>query len=498
MTSRLVSYKYFLTLKTLNQITMFKLKTTYTLIFLAIAGLCPAQATKQSGIKLTSSDQRLEYAFNWAKGRALSYVSNGNDPVGKWYEAALPGRNAFCMRDASHQCIGAYYLGLKDYNKNMMGKFAASISEAKDWCGYWEIDKDDKPAIADYRSDTDFWYNLPANFDVMSSCLNLYRLTGDRDYLNAEPFKTFYQESVTEYPARWDSDRDGIMDSPAKNRFRGLASYYEANRKPIFTGADLVAAQANGFMVYAEIQKLNGNQEVANQMIVRSNQIRQTFNQTWWDEKNQRFYSYKGADGSFGSETITGILLYILRFDLVTDKDKRTKTLAVLRSGGENVEENSYLPSFYFKHGDPAFAYKKLLAMTDSTVRRRDYPEVSYSVIDAVVEGLMGVALNAPEAKVATCSQLPDELKWAGLENIPWKEGSISLKHEGVNASELTLINEKPVLWKAIFKGSGDTLWVNGQKVKALQGSDANGENVIFTEIKVESGKTYQVSKTKN
>lgn len=477
---------------------MLKLKTIHTLIFLAIAGLCSAQTIKQPGIKLTSSDKQLEYSFNWAKNRALSYARDGSDPVGKWYEAALPGRNAFCMRDVSHQCIGAYYLGLKDYNKNMMGKFAASISEAKDWCGYWEIDKDDKPAKADYRSDKDFWYNLPANFDVMSACLNLYKLTDDKDYLCSEPFKTFYQKSVTDYPARWDSDADCIMDSPAKNRSRGLASYYEANRKPIFTGADLVAAQANGYRVYAEIQKQCGKPEIANGMVQKAEKIKQTFDQTWWDNKNQRFYSYKGADGNFGSETITGILLYILRFDLVTDKDKMAKTLAVLRSGGENVEENSYLPSFYFKHGDPGFAYKKLLAMTDSTVRRRDYPEVSYAVIDAVVEGLMGIAFNAPEAKITTCSQLTDEVKWVGLENIPWKEGIVSLKHYSTNASELTLDNEKPVLWKAGFKGTDKTLWVNGKKAKAFQAVDGNGESIVYTEIKVESGKTYKISKTKN
>jgi len=31
--------------------------------------------------------------------------------VGYWYEAALPGREAFCMRDVSHQSIGAETLG---------------------------------------------------------------------------------------------------------------------------------------------------------------------------------------------------------------------------------------------------------------------------------------------------------------------------------------------------------------------------------------------------
>lgn len=475
---------------------MFRLKTICTIILLSGFSSGFAWDKTQSRIKLSSSDKRLEYSFSWAKNRALSYARDNNDPVGKWYEAALPGRNAFCMRDVSHQCIGAYYLGLKDFNKNMMGKFAASISEAKDWCGYWEIDKDDKPARADYRSDKDFWYNLPANFDVMSSCLNLYKLTGDKDYLCAEPFKTFYQKSVTDYPARWDSDADGIMDSPAKNRSRGLASYYEANRKPIFTGADLVAAQSNGYKVYAEILNLCGNSGTANKMELKADKVKQTFNQTWWDNKNQRFYSYKGADGNFGSETITGILLYILRFDLVSDKEKMAKTLAILRSGGENVEENSYLPSFYFKHSDPDFAYKKLLAMTDSTVRRRDYPEVSYAVIDAVVEGLMGISLNAPSDELSTCPNLVPEVDWVNVESIPWKDGSVSVKHIGQTSTELLLNNDNPIFWQAGFKGNQKDLWVNGKKTKALRSVGQNGENLVAVRIKVEPGKTYKVSKT--
>ena len=51
-------------------------------------------------MSFSSSDKDLEQTFYWAKKMALSYAHDGSDPVGHWYEAALPGRNAFCMRDA--------------------------------------------------------------------------------------------------------------------------------------------------------------------------------------------------------------------------------------------------------------------------------------------------------------------------------------------------------------------------------------------------------------
>src|ERR1700722_17248417 len=60
----------------------------------------------QSNLTLTSSDTQLVAAFDWAKQQAMAYAFDG-DPVGPWYEASLPGRRAFCMRDVSHQAAGA-------------------------------------------------------------------------------------------------------------------------------------------------------------------------------------------------------------------------------------------------------------------------------------------------------------------------------------------------------------------------------------------------------
>jgi hypothetical protein len=75
--------------------------------------LTPVRLTAQnspaprSELQLESSDAKLVQAFQWAKSQALAYAHDGSDPVGLWYEAALPGRNSFCMRDVSHQTTGA-------------------------------------------------------------------------------------------------------------------------------------------------------------------------------------------------------------------------------------------------------------------------------------------------------------------------------------------------------------------------------------------------------
>jgi hypothetical protein len=86
-------------------------------------------------LTFASSDRDLTQCFEWAKTQAMAYVRD-DDPVGAWYEAALPGREAFCMRDVSHQAMGAHALGLQEHTLNMLHKFAVNISESKDWCTY--------------------------------------------------------------------------------------------------------------------------------------------------------------------------------------------------------------------------------------------------------------------------------------------------------------------------------------------------------------------------
>lgn len=94
-----------------------------------------------SRLTFHSYSAKLNQGFQWAMRQALSYVHSGGDPVGYWYEAALPGRDAFCMRDVSHQSSGAAAMGFSAHNLNMAQKFAASISEGKDYCCFWEINR---------------------------------------------------------------------------------------------------------------------------------------------------------------------------------------------------------------------------------------------------------------------------------------------------------------------------------------------------------------------
>ncbi len=163
----------------------------------------PAERGAHSDLDFASSDARLVDSFRWARQQALSYVFD-DDPVGPWYEASLPGRHAFCMRDTAHQADGAQALGLTRYNHNMLRRFAENIAASRDWCSYWEIDRLNRPAPVDYKSDAEFWYNLPANFDILDTCYRMFLWTGDRSYIEDPVFLNFYERTITDYTKRWD------------------------------------------------------------------------------------------------------------------------------------------------------------------------------------------------------------------------------------------------------------------------------------------------------
>ena len=270
----------------------------------------PPRKPVTSPLEFSSSLPALDRVFAWAKEQALAYVFTG-DPVGDWYEAALPKREAFCMRDVSHQAAGANALGLAAINKNLFRKFAVNISEAKDWCTYWEINRHDKPAPIDYRNDKEFWYNLPANFDVLDAIGRQYLWTGDRAYLDDPVFLNFYARTVNDYVERWALAPDRIMTRPVimnlavpldpKDPYRvsrGLSSYNE-DEEGLNVGADLPAAQYAAYKAYALLLGRRGDAAAAAAWEKKAAEAKAFFHRTWWDPAAGRYFVLHSPDGRF-------------------------------------------------------------------------------------------------------------------------------------------------------------------------------------------------------
>lgn len=474
----------------------------YKVILLLLFLICTRAAGQQSDIVFTSSDKQLEKSFNWAKETALHYKGAATDPVGAWYESALPPRASFCMRDVSHQCIGAEILGLSPENTNMFNLFAKNISQSKDWCSYWEINKWAKPSPDDYRNDKEFWYNLPANFDILYASWRLYLWTGDSHYINAPAFVNFQQKTVKEYIDAWVLSADSLLTRPAHpnapvpynendsfHRCRGLPSYSEGvpNLK---TGVDLIAALYRGMLTYSEILATKGRLKEAATYEQKAQQYRKYLEADWWNEKNNRYYTYYSNTNQFGMQEGETFLLW---FDALKDPWRLNKTLKHVAVSKWNVENMSYYPFLFYKFGEWEKAKEYILFLSDPTTPRREYPEVSYGIIEGVVQGLMGVTPDARTKTLRTIYKTSDTGS-AALNHLSLLNTTVNLAHMSRQQSSISNTGKKPFKWIAMFYGTFKKANINGNNtVTVKKGTDDQKRMISFIETIVSPGQKVNV-----
>lgn len=483
---------------------------------LAATGLAQSTGGKfESKLVLESSDPRLVEGFNWAKQQALAYAFDG-DPVGPWCEAALPGREAFCMRDVSHQAMGAHALGLARHNLNMLKRFAENISESRDWCSFWEIDRYNRAAPVDYKNDAEFWYNLPANFDVLDCCYRMYLWTGDMTYISDPAMLNFYDRTVSDYVERWDLGLDRVMkrkrvmnvrgdfDSEKKfHFFRGDPSY-EESREEFVLGIDLLATQYAAYLAYGHIQELRGNGETARTFLETARSVKTLINNSWWNEAEKRFYGFLNQD-----HKLTGNGGFILLYrDAAEDGPKARSVLNDLResikkSPSSQVESQAHFAEVLYRYGLPDVAYAQMMDLTRPNRDRQEYPEVSYSVIGAIVTGTMGVTVMGMPAKPSEEGNFVDRvvkslpglgnIAWAELRNLPIRANEISVRHEAGRKTVLTNQKGPSLIWQATFDGSFDTLLVNGEPMKAQTAKEPLGRMTSWVRVTVGASDTVDV-----
>jgi hypothetical protein len=456
----------------------------------------PRPGPAPGAVMLESSDPQLVRSFEWAKERALGYTYTG-DAVGNWYDSTGGNRYAFCMRDTSHQSTGAAVLGLSGHTLNMLHRFAGSISQTRDWCGFWEINKDGFPAPADYQDDRHFWYCLPANFDVMQACYRQFLWTGDRTYLDAT-FSNFYDRSVTDYVAAWDQNRDGIMESSPESRPRGIPSYWQEMPRPL-VGADLLAAQYKGYLAYAAIQQHKGargslSQKLANEYTGKAEELKLRYNTEWWDPIQNRHYSLILPNRKFYDGYIAEANVFALLFALTEEGIKTEAALDSLERNRPPFDQKlSYFPEILFQYGRNESAYQHLLELTDPNFRSRGMPEVVFAVVGATATGLLGISPDAPKSRLRTIPALPKAVDWVKLTHVPVLENQVTVYHRGLTETSVTNEEGPAFQWDAAFPvaaAEGSRILVDNKPVAARIGQGANHRGFITAPIEVKPGQT--------
>jgi hypothetical protein len=385
----------------------------------------------------------------------------------------------------------------------MLGLFAQSAVESRDWAAYWEIDGEGRPSSADYVSDSDFWFNLPANFDVLDASLRMRRWTGDDSYRNDPIFQRFFRITMSDYIRAWQLGPETILKRPrianqrqAEGRFvhsRGIPSYTEGSKDFIF-GTDLLAAEYRAMRSFAEVAS---DRSLVHETQREADAIQSLLDQVGWSEQGRHYFGTIRKDLSGYGSGDTLVLYFGAAKAPAHVRGALDYVSAPTYWKQINIEEESYLPLTLFRYGRDDAAYQVLADISSPHKPRREYPEVSYAVIAAIVSGVMGLSPGhcGDDFDVSTMSRLPNGRDHASLTAVAIKQNHLDVTHTGTWTMRLKNSSGPALRWRAEFPGTLDHLSVDGKSVSAKHSVTAEGVAVSWTDVTVAPGITVVVTK---
>lgn len=484
-----------------------------TLGFLTLADPVGADSGR---ISLETAHPKLEKAFQWAVGKALSYVQTGKtgvvdahernrEGVGKVqyipsYWAGYTWRSAFYSRDFCHQAAGAHLLGLQSENLSMLRAFAGTANANRKWYPLWALNFDASPFKLDYAGDHSFVREVPAVFELVEQCYRLYLWTGDRTYLDDPVLQTYCAKAVTDFIELHDTRiPNGVAEGDGSGDiFRGTATYNEI-RSPLIEAGDGIACQYQALSAYAQLLAARGQAQEAAAFTRRAAQLKALFNTQWGvkagSDRYVRGYNVEGeALTDFGLENS-----WFMPMKFITEPSPKTdayldfiaQSVASPPGRPSNLEAISYLPGVFFPYNRVADAWKWLEYIIDQP--NREYPEISFTLIGHVVEGMLGFEPNAPAHSFLTVPRLPPVIPTAGVRNLPLGQHRLHVRHTGQNESvAVHATGPQSLLWTACFYGDHPTLEVDGAPRPAEKRA-LNGVGASSVTVKIDPGQTVRV-----
>ncbi|MFI6320093.1 hypothetical protein ACIBG8_21330 [Nonomuraea sp. NPDC050556] len=476
---------------------------------------------------VTSSNPKVAEMFAWAKDKAGSWVHQDGAPgplnvderrpagtgegvYASTYWAGYAHRSGYYSRDFAHQLAGAHILGLAEQNKTMLRSFAASASEEHRYYPVWALNFDASTYLSiDYRSPTNFVREVPAAFELVEKANEAFRWSGDRAYVDDEAFWDYYRHVVKDFVELHDGLLpNGVAEGTGKGIFQGAASYNESGDEPLAEAGDAIGAQYQAYRAFAALALDRRDLRTSLSAARKATELKRYFNTTWSVKPGSgefvRAYTVDGTPlTGFGKENswfmpLKGIIDAGSRNDAYLDFVDAEASGAG-RPG--NIEAITYLPDTFFRHNRNETAWKWMQHVYDQrearhTVSRQglngDYPEVSFTLVSQTVEGLMGIQPDAPRRTVATQSRLPGDIGWLAVSGVPVGDGTIGVRHDGVNASTFTNESAGSLMWEARFLGEHRWLEVNGHRFPGLA-KTIDGVTYTVATVPVPGGKTATV-----
>lgn len=520
------------------------LLTSMTLaLFLGNGVFSPAEAEQ---ISLQSDNKKLEESFQWAVKKAHTFKMTGKtsetNVEGKnhllgykasvkcipSYWAGYAHRSAFYVRDFAHQSLGAELVGMNEENFSMYEVFARHCTEDKKWNTWWALNFDgsvytlDAPnppgeeAYLGYPEDFKnpkgevFVREVPANFDLIANSYKCYLWSGDERYISSPHLRQMRERVMSDYIRLHDTDNNAIPEGVG-DIWIGTSSYNERDLHPR-ESADTISLLYSARLAYVGFLEMEGQKEKAAEEKKKAQSLYRYFNDKWSRALGDGIpVCAVGMDGTpsnkFAAETtflmpLFGVLEPGERNDLLLKhiKEQVGDGLHSKNPGPksmQNIESYTYLPPLFFDYNKVNEAYSILNYIIDQIHQTHevaaqgtngDYPEVSFTLVSSIVEGMMGIQANAPRFTIGSVPRLPNDTGFATIKNLKLGNHEFEMKHTKNQASELTYTKGKnEFTWEASFYGKHPVIKVNGKETNALSG-EINGVPVSTVKIKMKEG----------
>ncbi|WP_423760257.1 hypothetical protein [Burkholderia sp. NLJ2] len=487
--------------------------------------------------------------FNWAKVKANSWVRytgatgvinmDENNKSGTTtatyassYWAGYPFRSDFYSRDFAHQFVGAHILGLDEQNKAMLNAFAGSVKA--DGYPVWSLNFDGAtPGSIDYTSDSSFVRELPAPFELAQRVSDGYKWTGDAGYTDKNgKLYPFVRNTVSTFVSNhYGTLKDGtangrqvnIAQESGSDIFKGVASYNEGTGGSPVEAADVLSSQYQAYLAMAALATANGDPTTASDYAQKAGDLQTYYNAGTWSGLDSSTSSanstnvIRSYDSKAASSTAWGAEMSwfppmkgIMKAGTPRNDYMSWLNTTALKAGSTppNLEAITYLPDAFFAvhDGTTGWAWMQYIYNRINSVHggyganfvNGDYPEVSFTLIGQVVQGLLGVQPEAADNKITTASQLPSSIGWLQVTSIPVGNGKITLRHDGATKSTLSNTSSSggpTYSWHARFPGTYRSIVVNGanQALKTEQPEGSNGPAYTYADVSVAPGSSAVV-----
>lgn len=482
--------------------------------------------TMEKTIALHSSNVYLQDAFNWAVGKTRQFVMTGKrgainksensqgDSTADFipsYWAGYYDRGAFYSRDFVHQATGGQIAGLDKENFSMFEVFAKGANESRKWYTLWAFNFDGSNYTLDYKNDNNFVREVPAQFELVQRAYEQYRWTGDERYVQDETMFNFYTKVMTDYVELHDSNGNGLAEGTGTGSiFAGSSTYNERGSEHPIESGDSIGSQYQAMLAYSGILKARGEDDKAAIWSQKAADLKTYFNEVWSVKEGYEGYARGLAkDGTkydgFGKENS-----WFMPMKLITEPGQRNEDylafieqnlgtgIGTTPEAPGNIEAYTYIPDMYFPYNKADLAWKwmkYIIDIKDQPHERPvqgtngDYPEISFTFVSHVIEGMMGIEPNAGENSIITAPRLPSEVNDVEALNIPVGEHEVNVKHTGLAETQISNVSSKALTWEARFYGNYYNIKVDGTNLAAKQ-KDINGVTVSYVTVTVPANGT--------